>query len=1019
MTAFRLPATWPSPADPSAAVSLAEDLAGAAAGTLPEAAISSPEAAGLIACLGGNSPYLSDLARRERDVLAQLSRQGPARAAAGALRRLRSLRPDAPRAEIRAGLRRAKRQVALIAAIADIGGLWSLEQVTGTLSLLAEAALRVATAHLLLGARQQGLLRLRDPGSPERDSGFVILGMGKLGARELNYSSDIDLVLLYDPALQDGSDGLHRTFARLAVDLVSLMEAPDGDGYVFRMDLRLRPDPGTTPPAISLPSAIAYYEGHGQTWERAAMIKARPVAGDLGCGERFLEAIRPFVWRRHLDFAAIEDIHAMKRRIDRHKPAPARSFNGGDPGDPAAALLGHDVKLGHGGIREIEFIAQTLQLVWGGREPALRDATTLGALSRLAAGGYLKRSTADSLAQVYRRLRRIEHRLQMQGDRQTHSLPASRAGFAAFALFMGEPDGAAFARALLPEIRRTRVRFERMFRSPVRPGDMAAGDGERPHAPFEFDAPDLAARLQATGFPPGAQALEILRGWSTDRYRALRQPRARALLHGLAPMLLQALAGQRDPPAALIRFDALLSRQGSGVQLLSLFERNPMLLERIAMVLGAAPSLADHLALVPGALDGLLMPDEDAYATPTLLRILDGQMRRAHGVEEAIRIARTLVRGEEFRLSVAQMEGRLDVDRAGIARTVLAERVIARMLDHVQADHRARYGSVRGGGLSVVALGKAGSRETMSGSDLDLMLIYDHPEEVTESGPVASGPGGHGPTAPRALAASQYYARLAHGLIGALSAPGVEGPLYALDMRLRPSGNKGPVAVSLAAFRRYHAERAWTWERMALSRARVVAGPAALRRRVTLAIGTALAVGSHDPAGGGSTAPGADASADPGVVLRRDAAAMRARLMRDLPPQGPWDVKLRAGGLMEVEFIAQILQLASPDPMLRHPTTRIAFRRLARAGMLPRADAAMLIEADRFWRALQGMLRILLGVQVPGDLRRSLPEPVVDALLRGLDMDSAGLDGLEVRCARTGAAVREVFLRLVGPLPAA
>jgi glutamate-ammonia-ligase adenylyltransferase len=1038
MSGFRLPSVWPRAADRDAAEALALALRAPEADTpaIPRAS----EIDAMLNCLGGNSAFLSDLARRERAFLALLIRHGPARATATALRRLRTLSPETARADIASGLRRAKRQVALAVAVADLGGLWTLEQVTGALSLLAEAALRVATAHLLAAARRDaGLRRTGGARRPEQGSGFVVLAMGKLGAQELNYSSDVDLMLLYDPAMQDGVPELGRVFVRMAADLVSLMEARDADGYVFRMDLRLRPDPGATPPAVSVPAAIAYYESYGQTWERAAMTKARPVAGDLACGARFLDAIRPFVWRRHLDFAAIEDIHAMKRRIDRHKPSPAKRFGARLSGlhDPVEALLGHDLKLGHGGIREIEFVAQTLQLVWGGREPALRDPGTLGALQRLAAGGYLNRATARSLAQTYRRLRSLEHRLQMQADRQTHSLPATRTGFEAFAVFAGATDGAALARSLLPELRRTRRRFERMARSQVVAPDAAAGPGPwgareaATAAPEGFDGPDGEVRLRALGFPDNARVRDILRGWQTDRYRALRQPRARALLEGLMPTLLRALGGQRDPLGALVRFDTLLSRQGSGVQLLSLFDRSPPLLDRIAAVLGAAPSLADHLAAVPGALDGLLVTEPDRQAGRVVLGILDRQMRAAGGVDEAIRIARGLVRGEEFRLSVAQMEGRMDVDAAGIARTALAEHVIIGMLRHVGADHRRRYGTVRGGGLSVVALGKAGSREMMSGSDLDLMLVYDHPDDVFESVPGRAGGG----RLARPLAPSQYYTRLAHGLIAALSAPGLEGPLYALDMRLRPSGNKGPVAVSLAAFRRYHAEQAWTWERMALARARVVAGPAPLRRRVAEAIAIGLSTVPH--AAGDAVPP------DPAAQMRRDAAAMRARLARDLPPQGPWDVKLRAGGLMEVEFIAQILQLASSDPVVRHPTTRIALRRLARTGGLARADAATLIAADRFWRELQGMLRILLGVQIPRDLRRSLPLAVVEALLRGMSRDAdrlgrepgpgsvsvsgpgpgpgpgpePGLDALEARCEVVSASVRSAFLRLVGPIP--
>ncbi|MCQ8276940.1 bifunctional [glutamine synthetase] adenylyltransferase/[glutamine synthetase]-adenylyl-L-tyrosine phosphorylase [Acetobacteraceae bacterium KSS8] len=1012
MTGFRLPDAWPPPSDPHSAALLVEAIGeslnvvdanpGAGPGTGPGAIDR------MLRAIGGNSRYLSDLAQRESALLSGFVRHGPARTLAASLRQLRHLVPTLPRHEIAAGLRRAKRQVALVAALADLGGLWSLGEVTGALSLLAEAALRVAAAHLLHAAHAAGQIALPDPARPEKGSGLVVLGMGKLGARELNYSSDIDLVLIYDPDLQNGRDDLSRVFSRIATGLVSLMEAQDADGYVFRTDLRLRPDPGATPPAVSLPAALTYYESYGRTWERAAMIKARPVAGDLDAGARFLQAIRPFIWRRHLDFAAIDDIHAMKRRIDRDKPAPSRGFSRPNLSDPVSALLGHDLKLGHGGIREIEFIAQTLLLVWAGRSPALRDPTTLGALRKLAEAGHLKPDRAEALSRTYTRLRGLEHRLQMLDDRQTHSLPADRARFGRFAVFAGEaaltgehgePDLAAaadhLAASLLPELRRTRARFESMLRPP------AMRDGDQPpdglaEGAFDPDAPEAEVRLGARGFQEPRRVLEILRGWQTDRYRALRAQRARTILSGLVPALLAAFAAQPDPDGVLLRFDTLLSRQNAGVQLLSLLERTPALLDRIAAILGASSTLSDHLAAVPGALDGLLEPEPAPLAGRTVMRNLDGQMRAAAHVEDAIRIARTLVRAEEFRIAVAELDGALGTDAAARARTALADRVINHMLRVVVRDHRRRYGTIPGGTMGVVALGKCGSREMMAGSDLDLMLIYDHPAEVTESVPA--------PGVTRTLPPSLFFTRLAHALIAALSAPGVEGPLYALDMRLRPSGSKGPVAVSLQAFRRYHRSESWTWERMALTRARVVAAPPALRRAIDAALADALRFGEAG-------------SVDP-ASIRSDAAEMRRRLLRDLPPRSPWDAKLRPGGLMEVEFIAQSLQLIARAAEARHPTARIAFRRLARAGTLSAADARALIKAERFWRTLQSRLRLLLGMEAPKSLAAALPPAAIASLLDGFGWlgPDRTLDSLSDACEAMASNVRALFERLVGPV---
>jgi glutamate-ammonia-ligase adenylyltransferase len=421
---FRLPAIWPSPHDIGAADRLIERFA--ELGRTEARLAATPAVAALLRSLGGNSPYLADLAVREAASLRAIVTTGPGPVAETALRGIAAIAPATRRDRVAAAMRRAKRIVALATAVADIGGIWSLERVTATLSNLAEATLTLAMAHLLRAAHDAGELRLPDPKDPARGGGFTVLGMGKLGARELNYSSDVDLVLLYDPTAPiytERSEGhaMGGFTTRLARGLVSLMAARDADGYVFRTDLRLRPDPAVTPPAVALPAAITYYESMGQNWERAAMIKARPIAGDLALGATFLEAIRPFVWRRGLDFAAIADIHAMKRRIDEHKGGALAAA-----ADPVARIAGHNVKLGEGGIREIEFLAQTLQLVWGGRDPSLRVPTTLGALRLLVRAGHVPRAAGRELAAAYRFLRRVEHRLQMTADRQIHELPQRR-----------------------------------------------------------------------------------------------------------------------------------------------------------------------------------------------------------------------------------------------------------------------------------------------------------------------------------------------------------------------------------------------------------------------------------------------------------------------------------------------------------------------------------------------------------------------------------------------------------------
>ncbi len=966
---------WPEPADPAAAARLAERFA-----ALDRERVVPPA---LLHAFGGNAPYLADLALREPATLRAVVTDGVATVVAASLARLAAIPAAAPREAVAAALRRAKREVALAVAVADIGGLWPLERVTAALSDLADGALQVAVAHLLAAAQARGEIALPHADEPARSSGFAVLGMGKLGARELNFSSDIDLVLLHDPdsgLLEPEASGAF--FTRLARGLVGLMEARDPDGYVFRVDLRLRPDPAATPPVVALPAAIAYYESMGQNWERAAMLKARPVAGDLATGAAFLGAIRPFVWRRHLDFAAVADIHAVKRRIDAQAREPRSA-------DPLAAIAGYNVKLGRGGIREIEFLVQTLQLVWGGRDPALRVPATLEALRLLARAGHLGRRTAAALAAAYRFLRRTEHRLQMVADRQTHSLPDRPEAMAAFAVFLGYRGPAAFAAALARHRghvqRAYREVFEAVPEVPVGPALDFSGAGDVP--------PPTLAALRAMGYANPESVAARVQGWLAGRLRSLRSERARELLAQILPPLLAAIARRSDPEAAFARLDAFLARLPAGVQLLSLFQRNPGLIDRIAAVLGAAPLLSEHLARNPGALDGLLAPEEQ----PDLSRLLRLRLRDGEALEDAITIIRRAVREEDFAISVASLEARLDADAGGMRRAALADAAIRSLFPRVLADFTARYGRVRGGSLAVVLLGKAGGREMMAGSDLDLMLIYDHPAGVTQS------------SGARTLPASQWFLRAVHAFIAALTAPDASGPMYAVDMRLRPSGNKGPVAVSLAAFERYHAPAAeggahggaWTYERMALTRARVVAGPPALVGRVQAAIARAIASGP------------------PPARVRADAAAMRTRLARQLPPQGPWDVKHAPGGMMEVEFVAQALQLihAPAHPEIASPTTREALARLHAIGALDAADAETLLRADRAWRTVAGILRLTEG-RLPGE---TLSAASAEALLRAAT--AAGLAGVDVAGLRAtldalARAVRAAFIRLVGAIDA-
>jgi len=933
----------PEASDAQAARRLIEDFA--ALGPAEEAFAASPRGRTLLNCLGGNAPYLAELACREPACLMAILAQGPEKTFASVLVALQNIPPESERHHVNSALRGAKRRAALTIAVADLSGLWLLPQITAALSELAETACRVAIRHLLFSLHEAGQITLPHPEEPERDSGFVALALGKLGARELNYSSDIDLVLLFDPDAPVYSAEAQAMMARFARDLVALLSHRDGDGYVFRVDLRLRPDPSATPPVVALPTALSYYESHGRTWERAAFSKARPIAGDIALGEGFLTAIRPFIWRKNLDFAAIGDIHDMKRQIDARQEA-----NG---------LLGRDVKLGRGGIREIEFIVQTLSLVWGGQDVHLRIPATLDALPALAKAGHLPASVARELAADYRELRRVEHRLQMIADRQTHTLPNTEAAMATFVVFLGEKT---FLREFPKLLERVHGHFLAFFDA----GNDSAQDQRIDPGP---DGPPPAAfvtYLTGLGFTGAKHIAERLRVWQSGQMPALRAERARELLDSLLPQLLAELGQQPDPDRVFAHFDTLLARQRAGVQLLSLFQRNPALLRRLAAVLGAAPALADHLEQDAHALEALLAPSA-RFAAPKPL--LQQMLRDARDFEEAVAITRRFVRREEFHLSVATLEARIDTDAAGRLRSNLAAASLSLLLPRVIAQHAARYGRIRGGAFAVVALGKAGSGEMLAGSDLDLMLIYDH--------------------APIATAPTQYFVRLSHALTAALTAQGTEGQLYKVDMRLRPSGNQGPVAVSLAAFSRYHAAESWTWERLALTRARVLAATPGFAPKVRDEIRTALS------------------RIDAPEKIRRDTVAMRTRLAAEMPPSGPFDVKHRPGGMMELTFIAEALQLihGPGQPELFQPNTAEALRALGAAGHLREADAKTLVEAEFLWRSIQGINRIT-GLS---ERATSPPAAMLTPLLRATAMPD--LAALQEAMAEAGHAVQDCFER--------
>jgi [glutamine synthetase] adenylyltransferase / [glutamine synthetase]-adenylyl-L-tyrosine phosphorylase len=904
----------------------------------------------LLASIFGNSPFLSGVAAKEWNFLTRLVEEGGERVFEEIIMAVEvRTDEDGDTAALMRRLRVARRRVALAAAVCELTGCWALERQTAALSRFAEASLGTALRHLLRRAATTGAIELANAEDPELDSGLIVLGMGKLGGYELNYSSDIDLIVLYDGARARiaARAGKESFFIRLTRDLVRLLEERTGDGYVFRTDLRLRPDPASTPLAISVAAAIAYYESVGQNWERAALIKARPVAGDRVAAARFLGELTPFIWRRHLDFAAIQDIHSIKRQID--------AFHGGD----RITVHGHNVKTGRGGIREIEFFAQTQQLIWGGRMRELRVGPTCEALRRLAASGRIDPPAAMELIADYRFLRRLEHRLQMVEDAQTHTLPATDDGLEQIAVFLGYPRADAF----VADLTRCFHSVERYYAELFKRAPSLAGPGNLVFTGAEDDG-DTLRTLGQLGFADPAGVSALVRGWHHGRLRATRSQRAREILTELVPELLRVFGATPDPDAALKRFDRFLAHQPAGVQLLSLFDANAGLLRLVADVMTGAPRLAEQLAERPGLLDSALA-DGFFAPLPDLAGLDAGLERMLAGGGDFADMLDALRRwaGERrFQVAVQLLGRTLDGNSVGAALADIAEAALNRLVPAVEMSFAARHGHVPGGSFAVIGMGRLGSREMTLVSDLDLILIYDAP------------PGSQISDGERPLPTAAYYARLSQRLIGAVTAPTGEGRLYEVDMRLRPSGASGPIASSLDGFARYQRESAWTWEHMALTRARPVAGDAALRRRIAAAIDRVL------------TAP-----RDPDRLVI-DIADMRQRIADENPRPARWDLKNRPGGLLDLEFVVQYLMLreAAAAPQVLCRGTAEALAALGAAGVLPATAVGELSEALALLRLVQALLTLFGDRPLAAD---TLPAGDADALARCAGtVDSARLD---------------------------
>ncbi len=921
----------------------------------------------ILRSLFGNSSFLGQLALANPASFCRTVEVGPEESLKEALAETAATASAPDEATIMARLRQMRQRVALLVALADIAGLWTVEQVTGALSDFAEASLEAATRFLLLAGESNGQVKLN--GDPNA-AGYVVLGMGKLGARELNYSSDIDLIVLYDAEKAEacGLDAPGTFFVRLTRSLVRIMADRTADGYVFRTDLRLRPDPGSTPLAISITAAETYYESVGQNWERAAMIKARPVAGDRAAGNEFLKYLRPYVWRKSLDFAAIQDIHSIKRQINAHR------------GGGAIALHGHNIKLGRGGIREIEFFAQTQQLIYGGRSPELRGSQTVPMLAALAEAGMVEPKVAEEMTAAYRYLRKVEHRLQMIADEQTHSLPATDAGMRHLAIFLGYPDANTFADELLGQLRTVERHYAHLFED----APTLSGPGNLVFTGAEDD-PETLKTIAALGFANPSVVAGVVRQWHHGRYRATITARSRELLTELIPTLLKELGATAHPDGALMRFDQFLARLPAGVQLFSLFYSNPGLLRLVATIMGSAPKVAERLAQQPALLDAVLdpgflgtLPSQDELSADA-----EAHLARAVDYQDVLDFARRWTADRRFQVGVQLLTARIDAERAGQALADVAQAVLSALCPRVEAEFARQHGGFGGTRLAVVAMGKLGSREMTVTSDLDLMFVYDLPPQSDES------------DGDKPLPATLYYTRLSQRIINAITVLTNEGQLYEVDMRLRPSGNAGPLACSVEAFDTYHRDSAWTWEHMALVRARVILGPKALCDRLDQAI-RAVLMRPRDV-----------------DKLLLDVASMRARIERHNRARNAWDLKYLRGGLFDLDFLAQYLLLRhAPEhkQVLARRAPQI-FAQLAQAGLLDEEIAAELAAAFRLWQSLQSLLRLTMGGDEADIDEASTPEGLKQILAAAAGVSDFA--ALKSKMAETAARVYALYSKII------
>lgn len=892
--------------------------------------------------ISSNSPFLAALFLRHPIQAIEFLTQPPHKCFEDLVARLCATRDSREsETDFMAFLRHQKNLTALLIAIADVSGIWPLAEVTQRLSKFANLCLQLAVAKALRTRMLAGDLpwpKGLDPSSAlstdhNTDCGYFILGLGKLGADELNYSSDIDLIALYDPdaVAYTGRKSISDCFIKLTQDVVRYIDQRTMDGYVFRVDLRLRPDPGAMPVALSVGAAVSYYQSIAANWERSAMIKAAFAAGDADRANAYLDELSSWIWRRNMDFEILRDIAAIKNQINRHYEVLDADF------------AGFDVKLGLGGIREIEFYAQINQLLFGGRNPSLRCRGTLQALNELKALQLVPAKTVEDLGDAYGFLRTVEHRIQMTNDEQCHSIPEDRDNIKRLACFLGYQSPADFEAELALHTDLVNKHYDALLPEKQKTVDFAS-------------KANLRTWLKDAAFDDPEGALTLISAWQFGRYRSLRASRARSLLTQCLPQLLPSFALASSPDAALKRFDTFLGQLPAGVQFFSLLQANPSLLDLLARIIGLAPALSAILAKTPALWDAVLDSQffEPVEAKNILGLELQTRLSTARDYQDALDYVRRFFAETKFRCGVQMLEGIAEPAEISLALSNMADVILEALVPIIEKDFILKHGEFDGGdhGIAILALGKYGGRELTHTSDLDIVFLYpDVPEGIFSNGN-------------KPLSPAVYYTRLAQHIITAITALTPEGRLFDIDTRLRPSGAQGPLAVSLQSFQKYYQTSAWTWEFLALTRSRLIYAPTKAVGAIEKAVSDAF---SNRP--------------EPNKLLF-DSIEMRDKLAKEFPTRNVFDIKHIRGGLIDIEFICQFLTLANQQDIDVSHTANIpeCLSFLWRTGHLHDDDFQTLLNGYQLQSSVQSLLRLCLETlprsaqAIPIGLRETLCE---------------------------------------------